>query len=350
MVLRTLARSIRVRLNSTPLSQGRNPHGNRITQLLSMGVLIITAAVLVLYVWNQKEVFRDIAKLDWTYVVLLMLVIEMIHLVAGLKNKVLVKSFDVELVFKEWFGLRMVSVMTSQLIAFQGAVMALNAVYLKKKHELPYSGFASVSMGSYHLSFLISSLLGLLVSVILYSRYGLIERGVFILFFAMSGLTLALLFFSASFPASDNRLIQAAVHSLEGWQRLKSDGQLVRRVSFLILARILLQAAMFYVGYKALSIDGSFLPVLLMAIVNDYTMLIRITPGNLGVREALIALASVAVGAGFNEGLLLAALLRTTSMVLAFTLGPLFSYLLTRDLVQANDPGLDAASAAKGGD
>jgi uncharacterized membrane protein YbhN (UPF0104 family) len=62
-------------------------------------------------------------------------------------------------------------------------------------------------------------------------------------------------------------------------------------------------------------------------------VLINITPGNLGVQEAVTSLAAAILGAGADMGLLAALIVRAVTIVSAFALGPFFSYLLSKELM-----------------
>jgi len=58
--------------------------------------------------------------------------------------------------------------------------------------------------------------------------------------------------------------------------------------------------------------------------------LLNITPANLGVHEGMVSLASSALKVGGGEGLIVALIIRAVTMILVFTFGPLFMYILSR--------------------
>jgi hypothetical protein len=66
--------------------------------------------------------------------------------------------------------------------------------------------------------------------------------------------------------------------------------------------------------------------------MTSFSLLVRITPGNLGIQEAVVSLSSGLLGIGTGQGLLVSLLIRVATMIPTFTLGPVFSFLLTRKL------------------
>jgi len=336
-----LAMSIHSTLKNNLLSVKKTRYYHKIKEILSVGITVIIVIVLALYIWKHQEVFRIIGTIKWPFMGCIALIWIVNMLVGGLKNKVFLQLFGVELSFKEWFGLRIVSLMTNHLIPFQGAGMTTNAVYLKKRHRFSYSGFTSIAMAHYHLSFLVSSSLGVLVVGGIYLKHNVFMLNMCILFLSiLFGILIGILIIPkllASVSSTQNSFLKILKTSLEGWQRIRSDRELILKMTLLILMVLLIQALRFYVGYKALSLNVSVLPLLLLAIVNEYSSLIRITPGNLGIRETVIALVSKVIGIGFDEGLVLGAILRGVNMIMIFILGPLFSYLLTRELAHRGD-------------
>jgi len=60
--------------------------------------------------------------------------------------------------------------------------------------------------------------------------------------------------------------------------------------------------------------------------------LIYITPGNLGVQEIIISITSGFLGTGLGKGLLVALLIRATTLIPVFSLGMIYSILLANDL------------------
>ena len=97
-------------------------------------------------------------------------------------------------------------------------------------------------------------------------------------------------------------------------------------------------------GYAALSIPVDLLPVLLVAVFAQCTVLIKITPGNLGVTEVAIAVGSEVAGIGFDRGLAVAAVIRAVLLVVVFGLGGVFTYLLSKTVGANVEPAPDLSA------
>jgi uncharacterized membrane protein YbhN (UPF0104 family) len=104
---------------------------------------------------------------------------------------------------------------------------------------------------------------------------------------------------------------------------------------------ILIGALLFLVAFMSL---GSMLPfrvALLIYLLTTFTLLINITPGNFGIQEAGTSMAAAILGAGVEMGLMASLMIRAATILSAFSLGPVFSYLLSKELIAKQDCGAD---------
>ena len=76
----------------------------------------------------------------------------------------------------------------------------------------------------------------------------------------------------------------------------------------------------------------SFLQAFIISLIGIFSLILNITPANLGVQELVIGFASeYLLIDGGAEGLLAALVVRAATIILVFSLGPLFSFILARD-------------------
>ena len=92
-------------------------------------------------------------------------------------------------------------------------------------------------------------------------------------------------------------------------------------------------ALLYFVAFASIGFAVPFTVALLIYLLTSFTLLINITPGNLGVQEAATSLAAAILGAGADMGLLAALIVRAVTILAAFALGPIFSYLLSKELI-----------------
>jgi uncharacterized membrane protein YbhN (UPF0104 family) len=122
---------------------------------------------------------------------------------------------------------------------------------------------------------------------------------------------------------------------------VKQDQVLVAKLIVYTLIVLILTGASFWVAYWAIGHTISFAAALVTSLLLAFSILMNITPGNIGIQEAIISVSSELLGSGAGLGLIVALLIRATTLVVVFTLGPIFSFVLTRELAdhQLEKPG-----------
>jgi uncharacterized membrane protein YbhN (UPF0104 family) len=298
---------------------------------LSVIVLLVIGVALGVYIYRHAAEFSVIKQINHLFLLPLLVLSGLILVINGLLTKFFVGLFGTELSVKEWFGLSAVTAMGNYLAPFRGG-LAGKALYLKKKHQFPYTIFLATYTASYVLILLLGSLLGLLAIVLFYLTYHVVEWRLVYFFIIVFVVVLGVLRLSSYMPRGTGRLSKRWREMNLGWQYIRKDKMLLIKVSLLIISNYMVISLLLYYGYMAISHVIPFLAALFIAIIFSYSIFISLTPGNLGIQESIIALLSKLFGLGFNEGLLVAGLLRVVLLIVVFSLGPIFSYLLARTL------------------
>jgi uncharacterized membrane protein YbhN (UPF0104 family) len=249
----------------------------------------------------------------------------------------LAAKFDVALTAKEWFGLSVVTTMGNYITPFSGGMIA-RAFYLKRRHEFSYTQFATLLASNYLVYFWVIGVIGVL-TFLLFGRVVWSYWQLFVFFVVVLISISVLILFPAVRLPGQNRIAKTLNTSLAGWELVKNDRVLLAKLVVYTLVNVSLNALGFWVAYDALGSSVPFRSALLIGMLTSFSLLIRITPGNLGIQEALIGLSSGLLGIGAGQGLLVALLVRGATMVPTFTLGPIFSFLLTRKLVMPQEAG-----------
>jgi uncharacterized membrane protein YbhN (UPF0104 family) len=104
-------------------------------------------------------------------------------------------------------------------------------------------------------------------------------------------------------------------------------------------------AALYFTAFRTIGVPVPFGLALLIHLLTSYTVLLNITPGNLGVQEIITTVAAALLGAGAETGLLAALIVRAVTILCAFALGPFFSYLLSKELMAS---GAASSSGTEG--
>ena len=295
-------------------------------------------ALIAAYLNSQRHLFEYLKNVNLSTVAYLMAIMILFQITNGLILREIASKFNIKLLRKEWLGLPFVTAMGNYITPFSGGMIA-RASYLKHRHSFPYAQFVSVIGASYLAYFWVAGIAGIITLALPLERSELYWE--MILFFA--GVVLIISSF-AIFPAvkipGSNRVAISLNNAINGWMLIKRDLFLLAKLALYALATILLNGLSFWLAFVALSDSSlSFGTIFLISLFSSFSILLKITPGNLGISEAIITLSSGILGVGTGLGLLASLLIRAASLIPAFTLGPIFSFLLTRELSahRAND-------------
>ena len=298
--------------------------------MLSIFVFFVVACVIGLYLKSNNELLRPILNISLINTLLLIALTVMLTGTNGLFLKAFAAKFGIGLHFSEWFGLVMITAMGNHLTPFAGGMIA-RATYLKHRHAFSYAKFITLITANYLVIFWVVGMMGVLTMIIFYNSSRFFWQVT--LFFvsvviAISGLVMIR---RAKIPWN-NWLTELINTALDGWDLIKNDKSLLVKLITCSLINIVLNGFLFLVAYNATGSAAPFTTALLVSLLSVFSLLIRITPGNFGIQEAIISLSSEVLGAGAGIGLLVSLQIRAASLIPAFTLGPIFSFLLSREL------------------
>ncbi len=304
----------------------------KIRHLLLYILTIIIISALILYIITQQhDLIRYLQNIDPSTIVCLILIIILFLAVNGLLLRELALKFNIILTFKEWMGLPAITAMGNYITPFSGGMIA-RATYLKSRHTFPYASFVSVFAASNLVFFWVAGLAGIISLILLDEKPEFFSQ--LTLFFAVVVLTISALTVLPSIKVPGCNIISTTINnSLDGWNLIKGDWRLLVKISCLTLIVILLNGLLFRVAFLALSdVTFPFGTILLISLFSSFSILIKITPGNVGISEAIITFSSGILGVGVGLGLMASLLIRAASLIPIFTLGPIFSFVLTREL------------------
>lgn len=302
----------------------------RSRQLLSIGVLLAISCAIAWYLKSNPDLLRLLVDISFIQACWLMILRVLFMTMNGLFLKAFAGKFGVRLKAIEWFGLAVVTTMGNYITPFSGGLV-VRAAYLKNRHGFPYAQFASLLASNYLVAYWVIGVVGTL-ALLTFGKALRFYWQVFVFFVAVVVSISALVLSPSVRLPWKNRVAKVVNTSLEGWGVVKSDWPLLARLVAYTLVNMLLNGVSFWVAYDALGSPVSFRPALLIGLLASFSILTNVTPGNLGIQEAVVSLSSGLLGTGTGQGLLVALLLRAVTLVWVFTLGPVFSYLLAQNL------------------
>jgi uncharacterized membrane protein YbhN (UPF0104 family) len=311
-----------------------NSHGNsRIVTVISFSLFLIIAAGIILYLRYHPELFNHVLNMSMRGGIVLFILSVLTLTVNGLFLRIFATKYNMHLKPKEWFGLASITSMGNYLTPFSGGLI-VRAAYLKHRFDFPYGRFATMIAATYMIGFAAISLTGVLVMLTMTGA----KRSpwpVILLFLT----ALLSIFFLSIFPSitrgRKNRLVRLANRATEGLELICGDKVLMGKLIALTFVNIIFGALIFLIVFQSLGLILPFRVALLIYLLSSFSVLINVTPGNLGVQEIITSLSAEILGVGADMGLIASLIIRAVTIIAAFTLGPIFSYLLSRELVAA---------------
>ncbi len=298
--------------------------------LLSIATLVIVLVAIGFYLRANTELLDSLANVFLSNLIVLIATRVLSIATSGLFLRLFAEKFNIQLRVKEWFGLAIITAMGNYLTPFSGGMM-VRATYLKQRHAFPYAQFATLLTANYLVIFWVVGVVGAMASLAFMEDEHF--SWLVMLSFLVVVIAISILVMLPTIELSEQHRITRLLNTaLKGWNLVKTDRLLLAKLAIVSLWQVLLNGFSFWLAYQAIGKVVSFSAALLVSLINVFSILLNITPGNLGVQEAVISFSSTLVGAGTGAGLLTALLIRASTLAVVFTLGPLFSFLLTQEL------------------
>jgi len=284
-------------------------------------------------------------------------------------NNVLLKALKVVMSLGESFLLSVVTGFYNLITPFRGG-MAVRAVYLKKKYDFAYVHFLASLSAVYVLTFLVASFLGIVSTLWIYFETGMFSWILFVIFDVVFLGMLGIIFVSPKFKEFGNdssprharpdgkyvanlprprmsrgkgneesgfikseglkKWLNRFIKVINGWHFIKNNTRVIVVTSVVTLIQILISSLMLWLQFRVFGVEVSFVSAVFLSAIGSLSLVIGLTPGNLGVQEAIIVFSAATIGITPAESLSAALLGRAVSLVVLFVLGPIFSYVLMR--------------------
>jgi uncharacterized membrane protein YbhN (UPF0104 family) len=303
-------------------------------KVLSFSILLICLLWIGLYIRNNPSDFSGIRELSAGVVAILAVVLIIDTIILGLFNKVLMDHLEVPLKFKEWYGLSIVSNLWNYILPFRGGA-GIRALYLKKVQLFSVSDFLGTMLALYFISFLVNSFIGLFCVFTIYFKYTVIHIPISFFFGVVFILMGGSIFLSPKIPYAKNWFLEKVFSVLRSWDNIRKEGDLIARLILVVVVHAVLELLTVYASFAAYSIQASLIQCLFISTIFSFSVLLKITPGSLGITEALMVIGANTFGITPGQSLLAAGLIRAVNMCLIFLIAPIFNYRLMYDFRMA---------------
>lgn len=273
-------------------------------KVLSYALLVGFIVYLGFYIFGHADDFRALLDVPIQYLFFIAIAHIVIIFFNGLFIKFTIQPFGKDIGYEESF---FVSVLTAAGNYFfpVGAGTGIKAVYLKKKFKLAYTDFMSTLSGNYILVFLINSLLGLTALSVL--RNSASEAVVYTIGLVLGGIFVSMLILAFyGFPKttiswlSKRKTVKRVAHLiaqvLRGWNIITEHKTLMFKLISVTVGNFLVTMIIVKLATTALGFSIGFWPLVLYTALGALSLLLNVTPGSIGIREAIFIFSSAVLG------------------------------------------------------
>jgi len=290
-------------------------------------VLLILIGWFASYFYQHIEEFRELKIVAPFFLVPIFLLTTLFLINNGLVLKYFLEPFNIKLKFKEWLGLSVINTMGNYLTPFRGGTAA-KAFYLKTRYRFSYSYFLGTLAGMTIIAFLINSFVGLLTTILLYYIYGFFNILIFAIFLFVFLFLLGIVFFSPTVKETKCPFVNKLINVINGWHLIKSNRKIIAITSLISLINVAIMLFTIFLEFRVFGISISLLSALFLSIMSTLSLFVSITPGALGIKEAIVAFTAVVINVPISQALTISFLDRVISLMIILILGPVFSYVL----------------------
>ncbi len=301
----------------------------RTKKLISASIIILIVILFIYYIKNHISDFEQIKLINPLWLIPLIILFLLNYYFTGLQTKHLLIPLGIKLKGFEAFAISIVTGFYNLITPAHGG-MAIRAVYLKKKHGFSYTNFLSSLIGIYIINFLISSLLGLISLILIYFYYNIFNKIILFIFLGFLIPTLFITTFSPKFKETRYDLINKIIKVANGWHLIKNNKKVILVTILTTMSSLLTTVILTIIAYHIFGIEINFIKSLFLASIGFLSIVISITPGNLGIAEVIAVFSALILGITPAQSLSVAVLIRIVQIIVMVTLGPIFSYILLK--------------------
>lgn len=298
----------------------------------------LTAVVLVLmgwYLWRNQEIFEHLKRIRTIDLVIIALLQPINIVIGAVINKLIIDRIDQTIPLADAVMLQFVNNFLNRFISEGGAVY--RGAYLKTQYAFPLSKFLASLGGVYIISLMTNALLGLGFSLVMFLQFQTYNLYLILAFGLLFSGALLMILIHPEFK-SEKWLFRKLNQVMLGWNTIKSNRKLVLSIFFLSCLGLLNSSIIVRTVYQSLGWDIPFFNALFYSTISSIANVINLTPGGLGINEAILMFSSDIIGLTSEIILLGALLLRAISMITTLSIGGVSYAILNYRLQKSGEP------------
>lgn len=296
----------------------------KIRKIISWTLTLLAIGFFIWYFHNNREIFTLLSRIR-LWEILLIAFLQPVNIVlSGFINKWIIDSIDQEISSIDSIMLQFANNFVNRFVSQGGAVY--RSIYLKVQFNFPVSKFLASIGGVYIIGIMANASLGLILLL-----FFLLFEGIFNIYMLLvfAGLLLAMGFFLIIKPEiNSNRWFWKKLNQVVlGWDQIRSNKVLFLKIFFFSALSLINSSIIVFIAYRALDTDIRFINSFFYSTISSLSNIINLTPGGLGINEAILMFSSDVIGVPSDIILLGSLMLRAISMISTLTLGGI-SYII----------------------
>ncbi len=298
---------------------------------ISTALFIVLAGLLIWYVRRNWDDMKVLLTLSPRQIALLLALALGGVVMNSLYHLMILSTYGLKLSLTDWMGVVCVSNAIAYVVPMRGDLL-FTAAYYKRAKGLAYTKSASMAAGNivFGVAF---SMLQIVVSLLC---IGLIDGQwpglLWALCAAGCALLAAFVWFSLRMERGGHvpkRKILADV--MLGFNALLKNGPMLRRLLLCLIGSNALRLLEYLVCFRAIGVPVTVYEALFYNSVSWLATIVAIVPGNVGIRESILGVASLLLGAVFSNGVAASLLQRVAVMAAYLAMAAAFAWPVYRN-------------------
>lgn len=298
---------------------------------------LVVLGLLVRFVIEKKEIFIKLHTMDFSDVLFCLAITVCAILCTSLIDRCLAEILEVKIGYVDCIGTTFVAAAVNIVLPMSmGSI--IRAQYLKKRCNLSYSKFISVTAGAAVLQIfitLLEALLSLLLAAIFMKTDKRVVLIVAILFIgALGGIYVTSRYQKWFLKWLPFKKFTEPI--FKSFFELISAKKVMLTCTVLYIINTMLMATRFYFIFKILGSQVSILNSILYQSVYTVSGLVYILPGNIGIGEMLIGITNSFLGSDFDMGVAVTLINRVIYYITCIGGGMVFAIPVYKRYVNVN--------------
>ena len=300
--------------------------------ILSTALFPILVGLLAWYIYTHWDEMRVLLTLSPQTIVLLLALGLASCVINCLYHLAILQTYKLHLTLTDWMGVVCVSNSIAYVLPMR-ADLVFSAAYYKRVRGLAYT--KSIAMGAGNIVFGVAfSLLQIGIALLC---MGLIDGTWSVLMWAIFAIGFVVLsvFLWLSLHTESHLREKLAKHKLiadviTGFNALLRNRPLLWKLLVLLTLSNVVHLLSNMLCFQAVGLPVTLYEALFYSSVGWLATIVAIVPGNIGLKESVMGIATSALGAMFSEGVAASLLDRVTMMVVYIAMGLVFAFPVWR--------------------